>query len=61
MQGFIQDFFVGGGGGQARASASSANLKRFCVVEIRSFCIKCIDEETKRLSFERMMSYITKP
>ena len=31
-----------------------------CVVEMRSFYIKCIDEKTKRLSSERMMLCITK-
>ena len=58
MQGFIQDFFVGGGKHEHRPVVLSQTL--LCVVEMRSFFIKCIDEKTKWLSSERMMLCITK-
>ena len=56
-QGFIQYSFIGGG--ETRASASSAISTLLYVVEMWSFLIKCIDEKTKQLSSENVMLYIT--
>ena len=60
MQGFIQDFFVGGGRGKHKHWPVVLSQTLLCVVEMHLFFIKCINEKTKRLSSERMMLYITK-
>ena len=44
-----------GGGGKREHRPVVLSQKLLCVVEMRSFFIKCIDEKTKRLSSERMM------
>ena len=56
VQGFIQDFFVGGG----ERGHWPVVLSQMLLFEMCSFLIKCIDEKTKRLSSQRMMLYITK-
>ena len=48
-----QDFLAGGGKGKHWPVALSQTL--LCVVEMRLFFMKCINEKTKRLSSERMM------
>ena len=59
IQGFIQDFFVGGGG-ECEHWPVVLSQTLLCVVEMCSFFIKCINEKTKQLSSERMMLYIIK-
>ena len=46
-QGFVQDFFVGGGEREHRPVVLSQMLLR--VVKMRLFFIKCINEKTKWL------------
>ena len=58
-QEFIQNFIVGGGGKCERWPVVPSQML-LCVVKMCSFFIKCINEETKCLSSERMMLYITK-
>ena len=48
MQGFIQDFFIGWGEEREHRPVVLSQML-LCVVEMRSFFIKCIDEKTKWL------------
>ena len=61
ITGIHTEFSVGGGGrGKREHQPVVLSQMLLCVVKMRSFVIKCIDETTKRLSCERMMLYITK-
>ena len=54
-------FFVGGGGeGKHEHWPVVLPQMLLCVVKMRSFVIKCIDEKTKQLSSEKMVLYINK-
>ena len=53
-------FLREGGEGKCEHQPVVLSQMLLCVVEMRSFLIKFIDEKTKRLSSERMMLYITK-